>query len=119
VLSHSILSRSKAAAGPPVVILQNEVLIRAVTAGSLTRAGEIGRQTVRGASGETAVRTNGQDGMLSHQHRPTAPVGVGTRRWAFRAASVGLLLDAVLTRRRLTRREAEVVGLRAELAKLR
>jgi diguanylate cyclase (GGDEF)-like protein len=116
VLSHSIPACSKAAAGPSIVTPRNDALIRAVTAGSLTRAGEIGRQTVRGASGETAVRTNGQDCMGNHQPGRTPPVGVGARRWASRAAGVGLLLDAVLSRRRLAHREVELVGLRAELA---
>lgn len=103
----------------PIVTSRNDALIRAVTAGSLTRAGEIGRQTVRGASGETAVRTNGQDGMRNHHHGRTPPVGVGTRCWASWVAGVGLLLDAALTRRRLAHREAELVGVRADLAELR
>ena len=102
-----------------IVISRNDALIRAVTAGSLTRAGGIGRQTVRGASGETAVRTDGQDGMRNDHHGRTSPVGVGIRRWASLAAGVGLLLDAALTRRRLAHREAELVGVRAELAELR
>ena len=46
-------------------------------------------------------------------------MGVGTARWASRAAGVGLLLDAVRTRRRLVQCEAELVRLHAELAELR
>jgi diguanylate cyclase (GGDEF)-like protein len=117
VLSHSIRACSRAAAGPSIATSRNDALIRAVTAGSLTRASEIGRQTVRGASGETAVQTNGQDGM--HQHTRTFPLVVGARRWASRAAGVCLMIDAVRTRRRLAHQEVELVGLRAELIKVR
>jgi len=46
-------------------------------------------------------------------------MAVGTARWASRAAGVGLLLDAVRTRRRLVQCEAELVRLHAELAELR
>ena len=57
--------------------------------------------------------------MRDHRHGRPPPVGVGPRRWASLAAGVGLLLDAVLTRRRLAHREAELVGVRADLATLR
>ncbi len=59
-----------------------------------------------------------QDGLRNH-HRRTPPVGVRTRCWASRVAGVGLLLDAVLSHRRLAGRQAEIMGLRAELADLR
>lgn len=55
--------------------------------------------------------------MTENQHAGT-PAGVGARTWASRTAAVGLLLDAVLTRRQLAERTTELLRLRAEIAEL-
>ena len=56
--------------------------------------------------------------MPEKQHAGESHVGVDARRWASHAVGVGLLLDAVLSRRRLAQSQAELLRLRADVTEL-